>query len=99
MGTKGLVWSASAMGVLLHEGIGDTVRVSLTPDPGAPREHVEVMEKALIDAGVRHRLDFMDGALHGFAPPGGARYDRAASEKHWERVHDLFRRNLVTPAP
>src|SRR5262245_28173369 len=31
MGTKGLVWSASAMGVLLAEGIGDTVRVSLTP--------------------------------------------------------------------
>ncbi len=34
MGTKGLVWSASAMGVLLNEGIGDTIRVSLTPRPG-----------------------------------------------------------------
>src|SRR3989475_2601162 len=33
MGTKGLVWSASAMGVLLAEGIGDTIRVSLTPAP------------------------------------------------------------------
>jgi (E)-4-hydroxy-3-methylbut-2-enyl-diphosphate synthase len=37
MGTKGLVWSASAMGVLLEEGIGDTVRVSLTPRPGGDR--------------------------------------------------------------
>jgi len=37
MGTKGLVWSASAMGVLLAEGIGDTVRVSLTPRPGGDR--------------------------------------------------------------
>lgn len=37
MGIKGLVWSASAMGVLLHEGIGDTVRVSLTPRPGGNR--------------------------------------------------------------
>ena len=37
MGTKGLVWSASAMGVLLHEGIGDTIRVSLTPKPGGDR--------------------------------------------------------------
>src|SRR5438093_1712615 len=37
MGTKGLVWSASAMGVLLHEGIGDTIRVSLTPRPGGDR--------------------------------------------------------------
>src|SRR4029079_8810475 len=37
MGTKGLVWSASAMGVLLNEGIGDTIRVSLTPKPGGDR--------------------------------------------------------------
>ena len=37
MGTKGLVWSASAMGVLLAEGIGDTIRVSLTPAPGGDR--------------------------------------------------------------
>jgi (E)-4-hydroxy-3-methylbut-2-enyl-diphosphate synthase len=37
MGTKGLVWSAAAMGVLLHEGIGDTIRVSLTPRPGGDR--------------------------------------------------------------
>ena len=37
MGLKGLVWSASAMGVLLTEGIGDTIRVSLTPRPGGDR--------------------------------------------------------------
>ena len=37
MGVKGLVWSASAMGILLGEGIGDTIRVSLTPRPGGDR--------------------------------------------------------------
>jgi (E)-4-hydroxy-3-methylbut-2-enyl-diphosphate synthase len=37
MGIKGLVWSASAMGPLLEEGIGDTIRVSLTPRPGGDR--------------------------------------------------------------
>src|SRR3954462_1244643 len=37
MGAKGLVWSASAMGILLNEGIGDTIRVSLTPKPGGDR--------------------------------------------------------------
>jgi (E)-4-hydroxy-3-methylbut-2-enyl-diphosphate synthase len=37
MGLKGLVWSSSAMGVLLAEGIGDTIRVSLTPRPGGDR--------------------------------------------------------------
>ena len=37
MGVRGLVWSASAMGALLTEGIGDTIRVSLTPRPGGDR--------------------------------------------------------------
>ncbi|HEX3702293.1 MAG TPA: flavodoxin-dependent (E)-4-hydroxy-3-methylbut-2-enyl-diphosphate synthase [Vicinamibacterales bacterium] len=37
MGAKGLVWSSAAMGVLLAEGIGDTIRVSLTPRPGGDR--------------------------------------------------------------
>ncbi len=37
MGSKCLVWSSAAMGTLLTEGIGDTVRVSLTPEPGASR--------------------------------------------------------------
>jgi (E)-4-hydroxy-3-methylbut-2-enyl-diphosphate synthase len=37
MGIKGLVWSAAAVGILLHEGIGDTIRVSLTPRPGGDR--------------------------------------------------------------
>src|SRR6202166_3258918 len=37
MGAKGLVWSAASMGILLGEGIGDTIRVSLTPRPGGDR--------------------------------------------------------------
>ena len=37
MGTKGLVWSSAAIGILLNEGIGDTIRVSLTPRPGGDR--------------------------------------------------------------
>src|ERR1700747_1522729 len=37
MGTKGLVWSAASLGVLLYEGIGDTIRISLTPPPGGDR--------------------------------------------------------------
>ncbi len=37
MGIKGLVWSASALSILLTEGIGDTIRVSLTPRPGGDR--------------------------------------------------------------
>lgn len=37
MGIRGLVWSSAAMAVLLHQGIGDTVRMSLTPVPGGDR--------------------------------------------------------------
>lgn len=37
MGMKGQVWSSAAMGILLAEGIGDTIRVSLTPKPGGDR--------------------------------------------------------------
>jgi len=37
MGAKGLVWSSASMGVLLSEGIGDTIRISLTPKPNGDR--------------------------------------------------------------
>ena len=37
MGMKGLVWSSASLGVLLYEGIGDTIRISLTPRPGGDR--------------------------------------------------------------
>lgn len=37
MGVKGIAWSASALGILLAEGIGDTIRVSLTPQPAGDR--------------------------------------------------------------
>jgi dienelactone hydrolase len=62
-------------------------------DPTAPRETVPVMREALDKAGVRYTLDLITDAVHGFAP-AGERYDRAASELHWERVHSLLRRNL-----
>jgi (E)-4-hydroxy-3-methylbut-2-enyl-diphosphate synthase len=54
MGHKGLVWSAASMGVLLEEGIGDTVRVSLTPRPnGDRREEVYAACELLQSLGLR----------------------------------------------
>ncbi|MDX1382201.1 MAG: dienelactone hydrolase family protein [Thermoanaerobaculia bacterium] len=63
-------------------------------DPTAPEEHVPILREALEKAGVTYTLDWLTDALHGYAPPGGERYDRYASELHWERVHALFRRHL-----
>ena len=55
MGSKGIVASTAALSVLLQEGIGDTIRVSLTPEPGAPRENeVIVAQEILQTMGLRN---------------------------------------------
>lgn len=48
MGTKGIVASAAGMGILLQDGIGDTVRVSLTPEPGGDRTREVVVAQELL---------------------------------------------------
>ena len=54
MGTKGLVWSAASLGVLLYDGIGDTIRISLTPRPGGDRrEEVYAACELLQSLGLR----------------------------------------------
>ncbi len=54
MGSKGIVASTAAMGVLLQEGIGDTIRVSLTPEPGGDRtKEVVVAQEILQTMGLR----------------------------------------------
>jgi len=54
MGAKGIVSSTAALGVLLQEGIGDTIRVSLTPAPGGDRsEEVRVAQQILQSLGLR----------------------------------------------
>ncbi|CAG9181144.1 4-hydroxy-3-methylbut-2-en-1-yl diphosphate synthase (flavodoxin) [Cupriavidus laharis] len=55
MGSKGIVASTAALSVLLQEGIGDTIRISLTPEPGAPREkEVYVGQEILQTMGMRN---------------------------------------------
>jgi len=54
MGSKGIVASTAAMGILLQEGIGDTIRVSLTPEPGGARTtEVQVAQEILQAMGLR----------------------------------------------
>jgi (E)-4-hydroxy-3-methylbut-2-enyl-diphosphate synthase len=54
MGSKGIVCSTAAMAVLLQEGIGDTIRISLTPEPGQPRtDEVIVAQELLQTMGLR----------------------------------------------
>ncbi len=89
MGTKGLVWSAAAMGVLLEEGIGDTIRVSLTPRPGGDRrEEVWAACELLQSLGLRS-----------FAPsvtacPGCGRTTSTTFQELAERIQGYVREKM-----
>jgi (E)-4-hydroxy-3-methylbut-2-enyl-diphosphate synthase len=89
MGIKGLIWSASAMGVLLNEGIGDTIRVSLTPRPGGDRrEEVYAACELLQSLGLRT-----------FAPsvtacPGCGRTTSSTFQELAERTQDYIRERM-----
>jgi len=48
MGSKGIVASTAALGVLLQEGIGDTIRISLTPEPGESRTREVIVAQELL---------------------------------------------------
>ena len=86
MGMKGLVWSSSAMGVLLNEGIGDTIRISLTPRPGGDRrEEVYAACELLQSLGIR-----------AFAPsvtacPGCGRTTSTTFQELAERIQGYIR--------
>ncbi|MGD8619308.1 MAG: flavodoxin-dependent (E)-4-hydroxy-3-methylbut-2-enyl-diphosphate synthase [Gammaproteobacteria bacterium] len=55
MGSKGIVASTAALAVLLQEGIGDTIRISLTPEPGGDRTREVVIAQELLQSmGLRH---------------------------------------------
>jgi (E)-4-hydroxy-3-methylbut-2-enyl-diphosphate synthase len=89
MGLKGLVWSASAMAVLLSEGIGDTIRISITPRPGGDRrEEVYACCELLQALGLR-----------AFAPsvtscPGCGRTTSTTFQKLAEKVEGYVRERM-----
>ncbi|HXG54910.1 MAG TPA: flavodoxin-dependent (E)-4-hydroxy-3-methylbut-2-enyl-diphosphate synthase [Vicinamibacterales bacterium] len=89
MGVKGLVWSASAMGILLNEGIGDTIRVSLTPRPGGDRrEEVYAACEILQALGLR---SFSPSVT---ACPGCGRTTSSTFQQLAERTQDYIRERM-----
>jgi (E)-4-hydroxy-3-methylbut-2-enyl-diphosphate synthase len=89
MGVKGLVWSSAAMGVLLNEGIGDTVRVSLTPRPGGDRREEVYAACELLQA----------LGLRSFSPsvtacPGCGRTTSSTFQELAERIQDYVREKM-----
>jgi len=89
MGMKGLVWSASAMGVLLNEGIGDTIRVSLTPRPGGDRRDEVYAACELLQAlGIR---SFSPSVT---ACPGCGRTTSTTFQELAERTQEYIREKM-----
>ena len=89
MGTKGLIWSASAMGVLLNEGIGDTVRVSLTPRPGGDRREEVYAACELLQA-----LGLRTFAPSVTACPGCGRTTSSTFQELAERTQEYIRERM-----
>ncbi|HEY1752413.1 MAG TPA: dienelactone hydrolase family protein [Caulobacteraceae bacterium] len=63
-------------------------------DRWAPLETVEALKAAVKGEGARIEVELYPGVEHGFAFPQRAAYDKAAAERHWERLFALYRRRL-----
>jgi carboxymethylenebutenolidase len=58
-------------------------------DQSFPEEQKDLLEKALTEAGVAHTIETYP-AHHGFAVPDNTSYDKAAAERHWQAMENLF---------
>ncbi|MEN9671153.1 MAG: 4-hydroxy-3-methylbut-2-en-yl diphosphate synthase, partial [Pseudomonadota bacterium] len=89
MGTKGTVASATALSILLQEGIGDTIRVSLTPQPGEPRTQEVVVASEILQAmGLR---SFVPSVT---ACPGCGRTTSTTFQELTKQIDDFLRAKM-----
>src|SRR5499425_1179874 len=89
MGMKGQIWSAASLGILLYEGIGDTIRISLTPRPGGDRREEVYAACELLQA----------LGLRSFAPsvtacPGCGRTTSSTFQELAERIQGYVREQM-----
>src|SRR6201997_3010451 len=89
MGMKGQIWSAASLGILLYEGIGDTIRISLTPRPGGDRREEVYAACELLQA----------LGLRSFAPsvtacPGCGRTTSTTFQQLAERIQGYVREKM-----
>ncbi len=89
MGVKGVAWSSAAMGVLLAEGIGDTIRVSLTPRPGGDRR-----EEVYAACEILQALDVRRFAPSVTACPGCGRTTSTTFQQLAEQVQAYVRERM-----
>ena len=91
MGSKGIVASTAAMGILLQQGIGDTIRVSLTPEPGGERtREVIVAQEILQTMGLRSFVPLVT------ACPGCGRTTSTVFQELAEKIQNYVRNQMPT---
>jgi (E)-4-hydroxy-3-methylbut-2-enyl-diphosphate synthase len=89
MGSKGIVASTAALGVLLQEGIGDTIRISLTPEPGGDRtREVIVAQEILQTMGLRKFTPMV------IACPGCGRTTSTVFQELADRIQTYLREQM-----
>jgi (E)-4-hydroxy-3-methylbut-2-enyl-diphosphate synthase len=89
MGTKGTVASATALSILLQEGIGDTIRVSLTPQPGEARTQEVVVASEILQAlGLRNFVPSVT------ACPGCGRTTSTTFQELAKQIDDFLRAQM-----
>lgn len=89
IGTKGIVASTAALAVLLQQGIGDTIRISLTPEPGAPRtKEVLVAQEILQTMGLRSFTPMV------ISCPGCGRTSSDYFQRLAQQIQDFLREKM-----
>ncbi|WP_349363240.1 MAG: flavodoxin-dependent (E)-4-hydroxy-3-methylbut-2-enyl-diphosphate synthase [Roseitalea porphyridii] len=89
MGSKGIVASSAALAILLQQGIGDTIRISLTPEPGGDRtREVQVAQELLQTMSFRQFLPVVA------ACPGCGRTTSTVFQELARKIEDDLRRNM-----
>jgi (E)-4-hydroxy-3-methylbut-2-enyl-diphosphate synthase len=89
MGSKGIVASAAALGILLQDGIGDTIRISLTPEPGGDRTlEVQVAQELLQTMGFRTFVPLVA------ACPGCGRTTSTTFQELARSIQDFIREEM-----
>ncbi|MFN4271704.1 MAG: flavodoxin-dependent (E)-4-hydroxy-3-methylbut-2-enyl-diphosphate synthase [Aliihoeflea sp.] len=89
MGSKGIVASSAAMGILLQQGIGDTIRISLTPEPNGDRtREVQVAQELLQTMGFRQFVPVVA------ACPGCGRTTSTVFQELAQKIEGDLRRNM-----
>jgi (E)-4-hydroxy-3-methylbut-2-enyl-diphosphate synthase len=89
MGSKGIVASAASLGILMQQGIGDTIRISLTPEPGGDRtREVQVAQELLQVMGFRQFIPVVA------ACPGCGRTTSTVFQELARKIEDDIRRNM-----